>query len=400
MSEGTGRRDMDDDHGRFHIIVHDYDKSHRDVRVQKLVEVLGDRAEVEGFSERRALLLRIARVPEHDDNQPWPIALIDLQGSNDNLARGQHLLATIHCHPALRGRVSLVAFTRYGSESNDSALLVRGARAVIHPGMVRKGESKLLEAFGMLASGYKPPPLLRVGSPPIGEDLRAVRVLELLFPELKALSTTPEQQWDHAKQIIHICRLFSDGYSVQSIYRIAAPLNWTRKDIDGLRDDLKQSDAAYDPTIFPRAGGVPDLAAAFHAVRPYLGESEAAWIATTPRETLDGAGRLRWATEMATTRDLREHTKNGAWIPPEYLVAFNVFLPECGDLLYGAGGHPSDQKVRELVAEAVDRTASELELDRDETERQIVHTILCLEDYQAEEAARRRQAALTDDPDD
>jgi hypothetical protein len=372
----------------FHLLVFDDSKAQALDRAETLEGLLGRDAFIEVFWLRRDLLQSISNLGSHTEGEPWPIGLIDLQGSADDQARGEHLLATIAYHPALTDRVALVAFTRYGHPRRDAVLAANGARAVIHPDTVTRTPSAVSEALEMLAKGYRPPPLWRVGEP-LGDDWKVLAVLATLFGELRQ-GGSDEERWRRAKEILLACRLSHEGYSNRAIQE---QLGWDRKDLQRLEQQVVESDAADDPRIFPGGESVAHLGGVIDVVRPFVGESEAIWEITSRRDVFDGAGRLKRLIEICLNRDLRDDMAGRAWIPPDYVATLEAFLERYQDLRAGGPPHPSAAYMREMVSSAAHDVADATGIGRHEAEYRVIHAMLCLEDHQAEAARLRIEQA-------
>ncbi len=360
------------------LLVHDYDEGGLRERYEALVAALPETV-IEPHSSRASLLTDIAGLPESPQHGVWPLALVDLQDEHGVQARGEHLLATIDAHPQLRRRVVLVAFTRYGYETHDSALRQRGARAVLSP--IDLDEiPDLRRELEVVASGTAP--FARIGEPPSSDaDRRVVERLALLFPALDDPGLDERSRWERARRVLTLCHLKHDGWDDAAIKR----LPWVKdRDLDELRAELRLSPAARP--LISAAGRTPHLDRVIDVMLPHLQGSELMYDVLSDRTRLDAVPRLGWIRERLADRYPAEGPApkdDDAWIPPTYLEALRRFF-ELVDGLPAPAGHAKTETLTERSQRAIAVVASELEVEPEVAGRYVTHAVMCLEDAEAE----------------
>ena len=370
------------------LIVHDYDPVAAQDRSEDLLSAVPG-AEVRAFSSRRGLLEAVAALPPVAPGEPWPLALIDLQGDDDRNARGEHLLATINEHARLRGRVALVAFTRYGFGQHDEVLEAKGARAVLNPvnlhcqeGLVGDRSRSLRARRASFTSG-SPLRAKRTGrswrsSPPSSRQLHDD------FP-------SERDRWERARRILRICQLDREGFDDRAIRKLVPNLG--RRGLESLQDQLLKSPATLTEELIAPMEKRPSLGRVIDVLAPYLDKTPLIWDVTNERERIEGPGHLASVRERVADRYPPAGAPpedDDAWIPPDYLTALRRYLAAHAELSsQRGGGNASTETLFELTDQAIERVAVELELDPEQARHYICHAVMCLEDAEAE---RSREA--------
>ena len=359
-----------------------YDQEPNDLTER--VELLKDRfphSSVNPYAHRGELLADIAGLPVHVPGKRWPLALIDLV-QKGLTAPGVHLLQTIGEHPALKDRVAMVAFTRYGHTERDELLEASGARAVLSPEELLKpsgGLQALTGALELIAQGSTK--WIRIGDPPSAEDdLALLARMTELFPELGEYAPNSRERWERVRWILLVCKLLDAGYSLKAVQD---QLGITRTQIDKLREQLQSNPTALGAGVVKIGSSSIELAEIPPGLAPFLGRSRAIWELMPPREELDGAGRLRWIVGLVNDlypADLDEPAPQlppdrEAWVPPEYVPWLRRFLA-----VYMAFRENKHDNPKGDVDRAIDVVAAMFGVEPARARHGIVHAVLCLED--------------------
>jgi hypothetical protein len=368
----------------LHLLVQDRDRRDLHNRVDALAACMPN-ATIEAFETRRSLLARIAGLPPHKPGERWPLVLIDLF-DQDRTAPGVHLLLTVQEHPELSDRVALVAFTRYGHRELDDLLRACGARAVLSPQELLSptgGFVALLGDLDLLAKGSTA--WIRIGDPPSDEeDLPLIDRMIELFPELDDHVRGSPEQWERVRWILLVCKLLEAGYSLKAVER---QLDVGRTAIENLREQLEGNRNAFAAGVVKAGSTSVDLAAVPGGLTSFIGRSRAVWELAPPRDTLDGAERLRWLKGLV--EDLypldpdepapKLPADREAWVPPEHLPWLRHFLKVYGSLRDGKHSDPKPD-----VDRAIDIVAGMFDVPRERARHGIVHAVLCLEDSESD----------------
>ena len=360
----------------LHLLVHDYDLRDLESRRRRLVEAFPD-AHIDGFDSRNGFLESISELPVAALGQPRPVALIDLQGRDDGLARGEQLIATIGRHPALAGRTAVVAFTRYGHVALDDRFRALGAVGLLAPEMLDVDDRVAAVRAGLSRLARGDEEFSRLAAPPQPADhARLLNVLDEFFPGV-LVETDDAQRLEHARQVLFVCRLAEDGYTDKAIRDL---LGITRARLDSYAHALLDSDRAIDSGAVDTA---PRLAAVASALRPEA-DAESRWVLTSDKDPLDKPGRIRWAARRFANLygpdDVRP-TEAPAWIPPDHVRVLRVFLERYHEAERSIGGTNKSHDRVLAVADLAVRIASSLTGADDEQARSSVrHGILCLEE--------------------
>lgn len=382
------------------LVVHDYDRHELELRVKDLQETLGP-LDLTAFTSRHELLRHIASQPPARPDRLLPLALIDLLGSDrDRLVRGEHLMQTINEHPGLRGRVVVIAFTRYGHSARDEVLLELGVRGVLAPGVLLQADlaDGVAQRLELLARGVKGR-LIRIGASPSPGEEQVLEMLESFFPTI--VGSVPEsERWTVALKVLDICRLAADGFDERAIMEKTGV---QRRFFSQLKRDLILSPEAHAAGAIRPASTTPDLSRVGEALFERGSNTEARWILATDREELAPAP-IRWAQErfedFFPMEDGREvvDSANRVWLPPASVPLLRMFFDEYAEVTRLAVSqeveedlgktHPSRDQLQNRVALAVRRVGEAFGLDPQFVRRQVVHAIVCLEE------------AVRDDPGD
>jgi hypothetical protein len=365
------------------LLVHDYDPQAAEERSQDLQAALPG-AEVHTFNSRRLLLETIAALPPVGPGERWPLALIDLQGEDDRNARGEHLLATINEHPRLRGRVALVAFTRYGFDQHDEVLKAKGARAVLNPVNLHR-QKTLASELQLLAAGSQS--FVPIGEPPSRKkDREVVEKLASYFQELFNDFPDERDRWERARQILRICQLDREGFDDRAIVERVPGLN--RRGLESLQDQLLASPAALAEELIAPMEKRPSLGRVIDVLAPYLDETPLIWDVTNERERIEGPGHLSSLRELIADNyplDEEPPEDDEAWIPPTYFVALRRYLALHAELSsQKRGGNASTGTLFERTDAALAGVAAELGLGPEQARHYVCHAAMCLEDAAAE----------------
>jgi hypothetical protein len=363
---------------RLQLLVHDYSATELSLRTEALKVALPE-VSVRPFQRRRRLLQTVAELNPAAPQGPWPLCLIDLQGSSDSIAKGEHLLGTINEHPGLTGRVSLIAFTRFGSERRENVLQAHGARAILSPRHLDR-QKGLAEGLALLAGGSTD--FAKLGEPPSREkDWQAIEMMAQFFPQLEDERIDETKRWHTARMILLVCRLSFEGCDDQTILRSAGIKRPTLKK---LRRQLAAS-AHARATFVPAGANHADLGRFHEFFRPNLEETPLIWEATVERNKLRGPGRIEWAEERLAARypDPREIADpyDDTWIPPLYLNALFRFLEIYGTLPKRSR---SGREKPDPIGEAEAQLAAELGVEPERAAHFVTHAVMCLEDAEDE----------------
>lgn len=362
------------------LLVHDYDAVAVEKRGRQLREAL-PHADVRCFNRRDELLDEIAKRKPAPPQGPWPLALIDLHDEGVR-APGEHLLATINEHPDLRGRVALIAFTRYGFDNRMESLREKGARAILSPVNLRNQDG-LRSALGLLAGGSNV--FARIGEPPSRhKDSEVVGQLARLFPELDAPDLDESKRWERAREILLICRLDREGHDDKAIKSVTGI---SRRRFEKLRDQLAASPATRAAGLIAPAAKKAELGRVIDFLGPHLDETQLIWDVVEEREHLTGPGRIEWVRDRVDNRyaplPAPVKSRGDTWIPPDYLYALRRFLVIYDDL--------PKKKPSETIESALRQLAKETGLNLDTARHYVTHAVMCLED--AEDERENRNAS-------